>query len=1162
VARFLTGLFGTKQTQPPATSLRVNTSLQGVPIALILGGKNRLAGNIIDYYGFNWQQAPASSGGSKGGVFGGGGKGQSGNYNYFVTFLLAICEGPVAGVSVVFVSGSPISTVTGVWPAEIDISTPSVSPGYTFVPYEIFAGDYAQGPWAVTEGTAGISATHGLSYRGVCYAAFDNYPLGSAPTLPNLTFEVQSTNSGAIPGQPDGDATVAWTQFLTNQYWGVGFPPGRMGSLTQWQQYCLALGLVVSPVLASATAASAFMRDLTEATNSAPCWQNGQLMVVPYGDISVTAGNIQSITETHLVPPGQTLTQFPQIAVGNFASFAGDLGVTYASGISLARVFEYTLQVGGAGLPAVGQYFESGGTYYFNFGDIGNEVLISYEWATVGSYVPDTTPIYDFTIDDFLENQATIGQGVSVKNSPLVVVRRPRDQMLNNIKVEYLDRSNNYNPVDLEQKDEASIVAFGRERPSDVKQLHFFCLGSAAQQSAQLMLIRQQIARTFQWTCGRHFQLILELMALATVTDEGQGLFRQPVRIIEIQENADASITVTAEEFLGTVNAPQYGMEVSAGTTINYNTAPGNANPPVIFEPTDELSQTLVSGGGLVVAGAVSGSDLATWGGCWVWASYDGVNYTRVGQAIGNARMGALTAPLPAAPVNPTGQTIDTADTLAVSLVESGGVLNSVSTSDANALNTRCYVGGEIVSYASATLTAANQYSLTYLVRGAYGTESRIQQWPAGTPFARLDGAVFAFPYDTSRIGATVYIKLQGYNIYQGGLQTLAEVTPYNYVLTGAALSSPLPTISQIWTNFSNGFTQISWTEISDFRSFKYEIRSGTSPGTAITLATVAHPPWVAPGDGTYWVAAVSQPASGLKVYSEEWVDVAISGAVITQNVVLTYDLKANSWPGTFTGGAGVDSALNAIRTGGGNILTDSSILATPDILNYGGGQSGNYWPSNVFVDIGYVTTPSVAIKYEPVGVPVGQNVLTEGSILGITDFLGAASTSFIDVYPLINVATSIENDLYQAGDLYSGNSDLYAGGYNWSGWQTFSPGQYHARFLNFGMFLSTDDPNTIAYDLAFTITVTIPARIDQYTLTTTTSGATAITFQSPVGTNAAFNGGPGAGNTPVVQGTVAGAQAGDTLVISSLTVSSLSVEVTNSGSPVARTVYLTVEGY
>lgn len=1162
MARFLTGLFGSStQTSPPATALRVNTSMQGVPIALILGGASRMAGNLLDYYNFNYQNAP-SSGGGKGGATGGG-KGQTGNYDYFASFIIGICEGPIVGFRGLLIGGSAANS-----PGTSENA--AVWDGFTYEA-EAFLGNYTQQPWGYTEA---FDSSHALSYRGICYGAFGNFPLGSSTSLPNFTFDVLSTNQGAIPGQPDGHASVALTSFLTDPHFGLGFPASRLGSLADWQSYCVALGLVVSPTIASSIAASSFVNDLTDATNSAPCWQDGQLTVIPYGDSAVTAGQINSITETHEVPEDQNGTDsdnnplfWPVIQVSFFSLFAGDAGVTYASGVPLSRVSNYApTGVAGTGSPGPGQYYEANGSYYFNASDMDQEVLITYDFAAAASYVPNTTPLYDFTIDDFLPNQGTIGSGLGVNNSPLICVRTSRDQMNNDVKVEYLDRTNSYNPVDIEVKDEASIVAFGRLRPSDVKQYHFFCLAGAAQQSATLQLIRQQIARTFQFTCGRHFLLILDLMALVTVTDEGQGFFEQPVRIIEIQENTDFSITVTAEEYLGTVSAPAYGTQPSTGFEINYNVAPGPVNQPIIFEPTDELNHTNALGS-LQIWGAVSGQDIATWGGCFVWASYDGENYQRVGEIIGPSRMGVTASVLPAVTPDPTGQqTIDTTDVLSVDLTASGATLSSGTQGDAIALNTACYLGGEVVSYATAELSAPNKYDLSYLVRGAYGTEAEITNHPVGTPFARLDSNIFAFAYDQSRIGATIYLKFQSFNIYQGGQQSLADCAVYPYAITGSALSSPLPNVTNLRTVFdvNSGFTELDWDDITDFRTFKYEVRTGSSFASALSLGQVAHPPFRVPGNGTYWVAAISTPTPGLTVYSETWEDVAVAGAILTQNVILTVDLKALNWPGTFTGGAGIDNTINAIRTGGGDILTDASILDTTDILDFGGGATGTYFPSDAaFLDIGYVANASISIQYQPTGVPVGQNILTIGNILETPDILGSASAQFVTVYPLINTATATGGDLYSLGDLYQ-FPDLYASAdFDWVGFQRFSPGTYQARALNFSMLLETADPLTIAYDLEFAITITIPARVDTYAVTTSASGDTTITFE-PTGAALAspFNGGAGPGDLPAISWGIINAQAGDDLIITALSLSAISFKILNAGSRVVRSLNLFAEGF
>ncbi len=168
MARFFSGLFGnSQQTQPPATALRVNSSLQGVPIALLLGGANRLAGNLLDYFNFTYQNAP-TQGGGKGGLFSAGtGKGNSGQYVYFVSFILGICEGP-AGLSAVWMNGTPKEfPPTG--------STGIVHWGGTDNFFgEFFVGDYAQAPWGgfpeptpFTGLGQAVPAGHGLSYRGI-----------------------------------------------------------------------------------------------------------------------------------------------------------------------------------------------------------------------------------------------------------------------------------------------------------------------------------------------------------------------------------------------------------------------------------------------------------------------------------------------------------------------------------------------------------------------------------------------------------------------------------------------------------------------------------------------------------------------------------------------------------------------------------------------------------------------------------------------------------------------------------------------------------------------------------------------------------------------------------------------------------------------------------
>jgi hypothetical protein len=766
-------------------------------------------------------------------------------------------------------------------------------------------------------------------------------------------------------------------------------------------------------------------------------------------------------------------------------------------------------------------------------------------------YDPNLTPIYDFTVNDFLPNQGSMGTKGS-GTVPLVVSRTPQVDMINNVKVEYLDRTNSYNPVAIERKDEAAIIAF-RERPSSSKSLHFFCDANAAGMAASLRLIRERIARTYQWTAGRRF-ILLDCTDLVTVTDPSRNIVRQLVRITEIQEAPDRTLIFTAEEWPGTAQPPLYGHQASSGYVPNLNADPGGINDPIIFEPTDAL------GGGLQIWGGISGQDKTLWGGADIFASYDNINYQRVGRVLGPARAGALTSLLLNVAINPTGQTIDAANVLKVDLSASGGTLSSGTQLDATSLNTMSYVDGEVIAYQTATLTGPNAYSLTYLVRGAFDTP--IGGHAIGTQFLRLDNSVFKVPFDQTRIGSTIYLKFQSFNIWGGGAPQLADLNPYTYVIQGTALASPLPNVTDLRTVFVDGFTNLDWTEVTDFRQVRYEIRLGAAWDSALSLGTVAHPPFVVPGLGTYWVSAVSQPAAGLIVYSEVPQSVTIAGAMLVQNVVAIWDEKATGWSGSFTGGSGIDVSLNAIRTGGsGDVLTQTDFLNITDILTMGGNQNGTYEiPSTHVIDAGFTVNAAVSVKWLPTGVPVGQDILGVGDFLGMPDVLGSASTRFIDVFPEIRVGDFV-GDLYADGDLYE-QFDLYRDT-TWSAWQRFTPGVYRGRFFDFRMQLQTIDPQTIAYALEFSFTVDVPDRVDTFTNLTVLAAGNTVTFQpNGAASPAPFTGGPNGATVPLIQITILDEQSGDRASITGETLAQCTVQIINAGVGVQRRVNLTAQGY
>jgi hypothetical protein len=271
---------------------------------------------------------------------------------------------------------------------------------------------------------------------------------------------------------------------------------------------------------------------------------------------------------------------------------------------------------------------------------------------------------------------------------------------------------------------------------------------------------------------------LLEPMDLVEITDLRLGASALMVRVTAVEEDDEGTLSITAEDFFGGYStAALYPNQSSSGYVPNWSSPPGDINAPIIFEPPAALLT-----GNIEIWVAVSGGP--NWGGAQVWISSDGNSYALAGTVNSLAVQGVLTADL-----SPHSSP-DAINTLSVDLTESQGQLASVSNTDAANLVTLCYVGGELLAYQTATLTAAGKYALTTLYRGAYG--STITDHPPGTLFARLDGSIGRFSYQDSLIGQTIYLKFASMNIVGGGLQSLDSLPVYTYAVRGTGQASRL----------------------------------------------------------------------------------------------------------------------------------------------------------------------------------------------------------------------------------------------------------------------------------------------------------------------------------------------------------------------------------
>lgn len=418
------------------------------------------------------------------------------------------------------------------------------------------------------------------------------------------------------------------------------------------------------------------------------------------------------------------------------------------------------------------------------------------------AYVPNLTPVYDLNDDDFI---------VSGAEDPLKVERKTNADAYNQIQVEYLDRANDYNIAVAEVKDQANIEQYGL-RPKDAVKMHGICDAKVANHVAQLLLQRALYVRNeYEFKLGWKYCL-LEPMDLVTLTDEGLGLDKTPVRIIEIEEDEEGVLTVKAEDFpMGAATATAYPTQPSLGYSADYNKSPGNAHAPVIFEAPLQLT-----GGEPQIWLATAGGDM--WGGAEVWISTDGDSYTRIGATNKKARFGSLSAPLA------SGAVFDRANTLNVEI--SAGQMTGGTEQDSRDLLTLCYVDGEFLAYETAELKGVGRYTLGNLTRGAYG--SNIDRHNAGSQFVRIDEAMFKYAVPANWVGRTVWVKLVSFNVFGSGVQELAEVPAYSYTIKGA----PLGQIQNLRLTSSWAYGKeavIAWDKLGGADTYDVEVYAGNT---------------------------------------------------------------------------------------------------------------------------------------------------------------------------------------------------------------------------------------------------------------------------------------------------------------------------------------------
>ena len=369
----------------------------------------------------------------------------------------------------------------------------------------------------------------------------------------------------------------------------------------------------------------------------------------------------------------------------------------------------------------------------------------------IGTWTPANQIQYNLTADDFIAG--TDGQLILYK-------RKDTSESYNEATVEFINRANSYEKETVSFEVVADVQRNGL-KPASKKTAHYLYTKARAQYYAEQLAMKRLYAKT-QYTFRLDWAFCtLEVGDLVTLTDEACQLNKQIVVITAVNEAADGQLEFTAEgKPAGTYAPARYDVHENERPFIDYNQAAPSVNDVAIFQTVGDV------GGNQVFIGV---NAPAGWGGCSVWLSDNGENYSRIGSITQQARMGRTRLAFN-----------ETANACEVTLNQ--GTLKGGTHIDAERANTLCWVSGEALSYEGATMAPNNQFSLTGLVRGQYGTNAISHN--AGERFIRVDEALFRYPYRKEDIGKTIHIKFTSMNLFGSNEQELDEVQAYQYTLT------------------------------------------------------------------------------------------------------------------------------------------------------------------------------------------------------------------------------------------------------------------------------------------------------------------------------------------------------------------------------------------
>ena len=592
--------------------MRVNTSIQGLPIPIVYG-RTRIAGNLVWYGAF--QAVPATSGGKKGSGGGGSGKKGGGEYDYGAAIIIGLCQGTVGQLGAVW-------STQGNLPVNETQETYTVAPGggsYTATQEQTYLSDLG-----VTRGDSySVVANDYGSPGSITISGVQQTPMGyGGPSTGNYT---RSGTNQATYNFAAGDAgktmTITYTyapplqsnNTPTDPITSVGFTLFD-GSLGQAKWSYLSSAFPSQAIGYSGLAYVATPQFDLGFSGALPNLNFEIYGLLPFanaiGDANPADVLYDLLTNSVYgcgIDPSQvgSMTQYSNYCVANGLFISPTLDQTRTAADWIRDILDATNS----------EIIETGGQL----------VVVPYGDTTVvgngAQFTPATQPDYDLTMDDLIRTSST----------PAVQIERPSIQdAYNSVRVEYVDRGNAYNPSIIEAQDLQAIDAY-KYRPEGIRQYHMFTEQVPAALCAATVLSRLVYIRNKAKIKVTQKFILVDPMDLITLPPEAFGQpttnAALPYRVLTIDEQPDRTLDMTLEEFPWGCSGPTlYPKQTATPGGPNAYAPPGPVNTPIIFEALSELNNQI----GHTIWFGTSGNN-PNWGGCRIWVSLDGLEYQQAG---------------------------------------------------------------------------------------------------------------------------------------------------------------------------------------------------------------------------------------------------------------------------------------------------------------------------------------------------------------------------------------------------------------------------------------------------------------------------------------------------------------------------------------------------